>query len=86
MIRVRPAIGVFREEVRRLLERRRARLAAGETLPRDLVTLLMQMDDTGVAEVDIYTDSGFQPDTLVGALTSPATYPSTLDDTPDLLH
>ena len=38
--RVRPATRVFRNEVHRLLERRRAREAAAEQLPRDIVTLL----------------------------------------------
>jgi cytochrome P450 len=38
--RVRPATAVFRNEVRRLLERRRVREAASEQLPRDIVTLL----------------------------------------------
>jgi len=44
-LRAKPAQGIFREEVGRLLERRRARLAAGETLPDDLVTRLMQARD-----------------------------------------
>ena len=44
-IRARPAQGIFREEVRRLVERRRARIAAGGTLPDDLVTRLMQARD-----------------------------------------
>jgi cytochrome P450 len=43
--RVRSATGVFRNEVHRLLERRRAREAAGEQLPRGIVTLLMQARD-----------------------------------------
>jgi cytochrome P450 len=38
--RVRSATGVFRSEVHRLLERRRAREAAAAQLPRDIVTLL----------------------------------------------
>jgi cytochrome P450 len=44
-IRARPAQGIFREEVGRLVERRRARVAAGGTLPDDLVTRLMQARD-----------------------------------------
>lgn len=49
--RVRPATGVFRAEVRRLLEQRRARQAAGQLLPNDLVTLLAAARDpeTGAA-------------------------------------
>ena len=52
--RVRPATGVFRSEVHRLLERRRAREAAAEKLPRDIVTLLMEARDpeTGAAMSD----------------------------------
>jgi cytochrome P450 len=44
-IRAKPAQGIFREEVRRLVERRRARVAAGGMLPDDLVTRLMQARD-----------------------------------------
>jgi cytochrome P450 len=44
-IRARPAQGIFREEVGRLLERRRARIAAGGAVPDDLVTRLMQARD-----------------------------------------
>jgi cytochrome P450 len=49
--RVRPATRVFREEVRGLLRRRRARQAAGEAVPDDLVTLLAAARDpeTGAA-------------------------------------
>jgi cytochrome P450 len=49
--RVRPATRVFREEVRGLLQRRRARQAAGEAVPDDLVTLLAAARDpeTGAA-------------------------------------
>src|SRR5215470_8431430 len=43
--RVRSSTQVFRNEVRRLLERRRAREAAAEKLPRDIVTLLMKARD-----------------------------------------
>jgi cytochrome P450 len=44
-IRARPAQGIFREEVGRLVERRRARIAAGATVPDDLLTRLMQARD-----------------------------------------
>ena len=44
-IRAKPAQQIFREEVRRLLERRRARLAAGQAVPDDLVTRLMEARD-----------------------------------------
>jgi cytochrome P450 len=44
-IRARPALKIFRGEVGRLLARRRARLAAGEALPDDLVTRLMAARD-----------------------------------------
>jgi cytochrome P450 len=49
--RVRPAIRVFREEVRRLLQRRRERQAAGQPVPNDLVSLLAAARDpeTGAA-------------------------------------
>jgi len=49
--RVRPATRVFRDEVRRLLERRRARQAAGQPVPNDLVSLLAAARDpeTGAA-------------------------------------
>jgi cytochrome P450 len=49
--RVRPATRVFREEVRRLLQRRRERQAAGQPVPNDLVTLLAAARDpeTGAA-------------------------------------
>src|ERR1041384_2832274 len=40
-IRARPAQRIFREEVGRLVERRRGRLAAGVAVPNDLVTRLM---------------------------------------------
>lgn len=43
--RVRSSTAVFRNEVHRLLERRRAREAAAEKLPRDIVTLLIQARD-----------------------------------------
>jgi len=44
-IRAKPAQGIFREEVGRLLERRRARRAAGQEVPDDLVTRLMEARD-----------------------------------------
>ena len=44
-IRAKPAQQIFREEVRRLLARRRARIAAGTAVPDDLVTRLMQARD-----------------------------------------
>jgi len=49
--RVRPATRVFRDEVRRLLERRRARQTAGQPVPNDLVSLLAAARDpeTGAA-------------------------------------
>src|SRR5712692_7318314 len=43
--RVRPATRVFRDEVRRLLARRKARQAAGKAVPQDLVTLLAAARD-----------------------------------------
>ena len=44
-IRARPAQRIFREEVGQLLERRRARIAAGGAVPDDLVTRLMAARD-----------------------------------------
>ena len=44
-IRARPAQRVFRDEVGRLLERRRARVVAGESVPDDLVTRLIAARD-----------------------------------------
>jgi cytochrome P450 len=44
-IKARPAQKIFRGEVRRLLERRRARMARGETMPEDLVTRLIAARD-----------------------------------------
>ncbi|MGB9368796.1 MAG: cytochrome P450 [Xanthobacteraceae bacterium] len=54
-IRAKPAQGIFREEVRRLVERRRARIAAGGVVPDDLVTRLMQARDpeTGAPLSDV---------------------------------
>jgi len=43
--RVRPATRIFRDEVRRLLDRRKARQAAGKVVPQDLVTLLAAARD-----------------------------------------
>ena len=44
-IRARPAQKIFRDEVLRLFERRRARIAAGEAVPDDLVTRLIGARD-----------------------------------------
>jgi cytochrome P450 len=44
-IRARPAQGIFREEVRRMLQRRRARIAAGGPVPDDLVGRLIEARD-----------------------------------------
>jgi cytochrome P450 len=44
-IRARPAQKIFRDEVARLFDRRRARIAAGETVPDDLVTRLIAARD-----------------------------------------
>ena len=44
-IRARPAQKIFREEVRRMLGRRRARMAVGQAVPDDLVTRLMNARD-----------------------------------------
>src|SRR5436305_1829090 len=54
-IRAKPARRIFREEVGRLLERRRARIAAGGDVPDDLVTRLMQARDpeTGAPLSDV---------------------------------
>jgi cytochrome P450 len=54
-IRAKPARRIFREEVGRLLERRRARLTAGGAVPDDLVTRLMQARDpeTGAPLSDV---------------------------------
>ena len=49
-IRAKPAQKIFREEVRRLLARRRARIAAGAALPDDLVTRLMNARDPETGE------------------------------------
>src|SRR3954470_22415503 len=54
-IRAKPARRIFREEVARLLERRRVRIAAGGAVPDDLVTRLMQARDpeTGAPLSDV---------------------------------
>ncbi|MEN3380992.1 MAG: hypothetical protein V7608_1036 [Hyphomicrobiales bacterium] len=54
-IRAKPAQKIFREEVRRLLARRRARIEKGEALPDDLVTRLMNARDpeTGAPLSDV---------------------------------
>jgi cytochrome P450 len=44
-IRARPAQKIFREEVARLVDRRRARMTAGQSVPDDLVTRLMNARD-----------------------------------------
>jgi cytochrome P450 len=44
-IRARPAQKIFRDEVLRLFERRRARMAAGQSVPDDLVTRLINARD-----------------------------------------
>ena len=44
-IRARPAQKIFRDEVARLLDRRRSRIAAGEAMPDDLVTRLIAARD-----------------------------------------
>jgi cytochrome P450 len=44
-IRARPALRIFRDEVGRLLARRRARITAGEAVPDDLVTRLVAARD-----------------------------------------
>jgi len=45
------------------------------------VTLLLANSGAGVAEVDLYSDGGFQPGSLIGALSSPSTYSSNLSAT-----
>lgn len=44
-IRAKPAQKIFREEVRRMLARRRARIAAGKAVPSDLVARLIEARD-----------------------------------------
>ena len=54
-IRAKPAQKIFRDEVLRLFERRRARIAAGESVPDDLVTRLINARDpeTGAPLSDV---------------------------------
>src|SRR5215212_5792867 len=54
LIRAKPAQKIFREEVRRLVARRRARIAAGQAVPSDLVARLIEArdPDTGAALTD----------------------------------
>lgn len=51
------------------------------TYQLDSVTLLLENTVPGNAVVDIYTDGGLQPGTLVGALTSPSGYLGPLVET-----
>ena len=53
-IRAKPALKIFRDEVSRLFEKRRARIAAGADVPDDLVTRLIAARDpeTGAALSD----------------------------------
>jgi cytochrome P450 len=76
-IRARPAQKIFRDEVARLLARRRARVAAGETMPDDLVTRLIAARDpeTGTPLADtlihdnLVTFIGAGHETTANALT-----------------
>jgi hypothetical protein len=47
----------------------------------DSITLLLANSSTGTAEVDIYDDGGLQPGSLIGVLTPPAVYSTTLAQT-----
>ena len=49
-IKARPAQTIFREEVRRMLDRRRARIAAGQAVPSDLVARLLEARDPETGE------------------------------------
>jgi len=49
-IKARPAQKIFREEVRRMLDRRRARIAAGKPVPSDLVARLIEARDPDTGE------------------------------------
>lgn len=49
-IKARPALKIFRDEVGRLFDRRRARIAAGEAVPDDLVTRLIGARDPETGE------------------------------------
>ena len=76
-IRARPAQKIFRGEVLRLFERRRARIAAGEQVPDDLVTRLIDARDpeTGaplsdaVVHDNLVTFIGAGHETTANALT-----------------
>jgi len=76
-IRAKPAQKIFRDEVLRLFERRRARIAAGESVPDDLVTRLINARDpeTGVPLSDavvhdnLVTFIGAGHETTANALT-----------------
>ena len=66
-IRARPAQKIFRDEVLRLFERRRARIAAGESVPDDLVTRLIRARDpeTGAPLSDVVVHDNLV--TFIGA-------------------
>ena len=49
-IKAKPAQKIFREEVRRMLERRRARIAKSQAVPSDLVTRLIEARDPETGE------------------------------------
>ncbi len=76
-IKARPAQKIFREEVRRLLDRRRVRMARGEQMPDDLVTRLIAARDPesgeGLADAVIHdnlvTFIGAGHETTANALT-----------------
>ena len=76
-IRAKPAQKIFRDEVLRLFERRRARIAAGESVPDDLVTRLINARDpeTGaplsdaVVHDNLVTFIGAGHETTANALT-----------------
>ena len=76
-IKARPAQKIFRDEVLRLFERRRARIAAGESVPDDLVTRLINARDpeTGaplsdaVVHDNLVTFIGAGHETTANALT-----------------
>ena len=76
-IRARPAQKIFRDEVLRLFERRRARIAAGQAVPDDLVTRLIGARDpeTGAPLADtvihdnLVTFIGAGHETTANALT-----------------
>jgi cytochrome P450 len=76
-IRARPALKIFRDEVGRLFEKRRARIAAGKSVPDDLVTRLIAARDpeTGaplpdtVVHDNLVTFIGAGHETTANALT-----------------